>query len=134
MEEVKVTRKYQITIPKEIRMKLGIKIGDNLLLKKEENGIFIQVPTKISDPSQFLWNLTKKPIDIDAVKLVEESWDLNISVEVLKDIRDELRELRLLYEQLVEKFIPTEKPTLEEEKAIEEKDEIVNEKELMKID
>jgi len=55
-----------------------------------------------------------------------------MSVEVLKDIRDELRELRLLYKQIVEKLIPTEKPTLEEKKAIEEKDEIVNEKELIK--
>lgn len=74
MEEVKVTRKYQITIPKEIRVKLGVKIGDKLILKEEENGILIQVPEKISDPSQFLWNLTKKPIDVDAVKLIEESW------------------------------------------------------------
>lgn len=74
MDEVKVTRKYQITIPKEIRVKFGVKIGDKLILKEEENGILIQVPEKISDPSQFLWNLTKKPIDVDAVKLIEESW------------------------------------------------------------
>jgi len=57
-----------------------------------------------------------------------------MSVEVLKDIRDELKELRLLYSQIVEKLVPTEKPTLVEKKAIEEKDEIVHEKELMKID
>jgi antitoxin PrlF len=74
MGEVKVTRKYQITIPKEIRVKLGVKIGDKLILEEKRNGIFIQVAEKISDPSQFLWSLTKKPIDVDAVKLVEESW------------------------------------------------------------
>ena len=56
-----------------------------------------------------------------------------MSVEVLKDIRNELRELRLLYKQLVEKLIPTEQPTPEERKAIKDKDEIINEKELMKI-
>jgi len=55
-----------------------------------------------------------------------------MSVEVLKDIRNELRELRLLYKQLIEKLIPTEQPTPEETKAIEEKDQIANEKELMK--
>lgn len=55
-----------------------------------------------------------------------------MSVEVLKDIRKELKELRLLYKELVEKLIPTEQPTPEERKAIEEKDEIANEKELMK--
>jgi hypothetical protein len=45
-----------------------------------------------------------------------------MSVEVLKDIRKEL----------VEKLVPTEQPRPEERKAIEEKDEIANEKELMK--
>jgi hypothetical protein len=54
-----------------------------------------------------------------------------MSVKVLKDIREELKELRLLYKQLVEKLVPTENPTEEEKKAIEEKDEIANEKELM---
>jgi len=55
-----------------------------------------------------------------------------MGVEVLKDIREELKELRLLYKELVEKLIPVEEPTEEEKKAIEEKDEIANEKELMK--
>ena len=56
-----------------------------------------------------------------------------MSVEVLKDIREELRELRLLYKELVEKLIPVEEPSEEERKAIEEKDEIIDEKELMKV-
>jgi len=55
-----------------------------------------------------------------------------MSVEVLKDIREELKELRLLYKELVEKLIPVEEPTEEERKAIREKDEIASEKELMK--
>jgi predicted metal-dependent hydrolase len=46
-----------------------------------------------------------------------------MSVEVLEDIRRELRELRLLYKELVEKLIPVEKPSPKEKKAIEEKDE-----------
>jgi len=55
-----------------------------------------------------------------------------MSVEVLEDIRKELRELRLLYKELVEKLIPVEKPSREEKKAIEEKDEVADEEELMK--
>ena len=35
MEEVVVTRKYQITIPKENRERLGIELGDMLLVLVE---------------------------------------------------------------------------------------------------
>ena len=56
-----------------------------------------------------------------------------MSVEVLKDIREELRELRVLYKELVEKLIPVEEPTSEEKRAIEEKDEIVGERDVMKV-
>jgi hypothetical protein len=54
-----------------------------------------------------------------------------MSVKVLRDIREELRELRLLYKGLVERLIPVEEPSEEERKAIEEKDEIADEKQLM---
>jgi len=54
-----------------------------------------------------------------------------MNVKVLRDIREELRELRLLYKRLVERLIPVEEPSEEERKAIEEKDEIADEKELM---
>jgi len=54
-----------------------------------------------------------------------------MDIEVLKDIREELKELRLLYKELVEKLIPVEEPTREEREAIEGKDEIAEEKELM---
>jgi len=55
-----------------------------------------------------------------------------MSVKVLKDIREELKELRLLYKGLVEKLVPIEKLTEEEREAIEKKDEIADGKELMK--
>ena len=44
-----------------------------------------------------------------------------MSVKVLEDIREELKELRLLYKGLVEKLVPVEKPTEEEREAIEKK-------------
>ena len=55
-----------------------------------------------------------------------------MDVEVLEDIREELKELRLLYKELVEKLIPLEEPTGEERKAIRERNEVASEKELMK--
>jgi AbrB family looped-hinge helix DNA binding protein len=74
LEEVVVTRKYQITIPKETRERLGIELGDRLLVRDDGERIIVEVPRKIADPSGFLWGLSDKPLDVDAVKLVEESW------------------------------------------------------------
>ncbi|MGD0203040.1 MAG: hypothetical protein ABSC20_03940 [Candidatus Bathyarchaeia archaeon] len=34
----------------------------------------MESPKRFSNPSDVLWNLFGKPLDIDAVKLVEESW------------------------------------------------------------
>ena len=56
-----------------------------------------------------------------------------MSVKELKLIRRELKELRRLYIQLVDKLVPTEEPAKEERKAIEEKDKTVGEKELMDV-
>jgi hypothetical protein len=55
-----------------------------------------------------------------------------VSTKVLEEIRVELQEIKLLYKELIEKLIPTEQPTAQEKKAIKEKDEIVDEEELMK--
>lgn len=55
-----------------------------------------------------------------------------MSTRVLEDIREELKEIKLLYKEIVEKLVPIEEPTKEEKKAIKEKDEIANEEELMK--
>ena len=44
---------------------------------------------------------------------------------------EELQEIKFLYKELVDKLIPVEKATQKEKKAIEEKDEVANEKELM---
>ena len=76
MSLVKVTKKYQITIPKDIRIKLNISIGDLLKIRLVDNYIVIE-PVKpiIKDPVKYLSNLTSKPTNIDAVKLVEESWN-----------------------------------------------------------
>ncbi len=38
---VKVTRKYQVTIPKEVREELGIELGDEVEFVKNERGEFV---------------------------------------------------------------------------------------------
>jgi AbrB family looped-hinge helix DNA binding protein len=72
-EKVKVTRKYQVTIPQSVRSKLGIKIGDKLIVRSEARRIIMEIPEYVSNPSEVLWNLFNEPLDFDAVKLVEES-------------------------------------------------------------
>jgi hypothetical protein len=51
---------------------------------------------------------------------------------LLEEIREELRELRLLYKGLVEKLVPVEEALDDEKEAIEASDEIVSEGEVMK--
>ncbi|MHA1616724.1 MAG: AbrB/MazE/SpoVT family DNA-binding domain-containing protein [Candidatus Njordarchaeales archaeon] len=76
MKEVIVTRKYQITIPKEIREKLGIKIGDKLVVSLEDDKIVIR-PVKAMKALEKLASIADRILGgskrIDAVKLVEES-------------------------------------------------------------
>jgi len=76
MKEVVVTRKYQITIPKEIREKLKIEIGDKLLVSLEDDKIIIR-PIKAIKALENLASIADRllggPKKIDAVKLVEES-------------------------------------------------------------
>jgi hypothetical protein len=50
----------------------------------------------------------------------------------LKDVQDEVRELRMLYKLMLDRLVPTELPTKEERKAIAERGEVAEEKELMK--
>ena len=73
-EEVKVTRKYQVTIPESVRSKLGVKIGDKLIVKSEDKRIIMEAKKHVANPSDVLWNLFGRPMDIDAVRLVEDSW------------------------------------------------------------
>ena len=50
---------------------------------------------------------------------------------LLKEIREELREIKLLYKGLIERLMPVESPLEDEKEAIESSDEIASEKEIM---
>lgn len=47
-EEAKMTSKWRITIPKSIRIMLGLKIGKSVLLIPEGNGVIIKAKVKNS--------------------------------------------------------------------------------------
>jgi len=59
------------------------------------------------------------------------TWFKLTTKEVLAEIRGELKEIKLLYKELVDKLIPVEEATEGEKRAIKEKDEEADEKELM---
>jgi len=74
--EVVVTRKYQVTIPKKVREKIGVKIGDRLLVRVVGESIVL-TPIRGSDALARLSSIADRllggPKRVDAVKLVEES-------------------------------------------------------------
>jgi AbrB family looped-hinge helix DNA binding protein len=72
-ETTTVTRKYQITLPKRIRRKFGIKIGDKLPIFSKENKIIIKTSKVVPNPAEYLWNLSKKSSGIDAIKLIKHT-------------------------------------------------------------
>ncbi len=74
--EVVVTRKYQVTIPKEVREKLGISVGDRLLVRVVDGRIVLE-PIRAENALERLASIADRclggPKRIDAVSLVEES-------------------------------------------------------------
>lgn len=51
--------------------------------------------------------------------------------QTLREIREEVRELRVLYKELSDRPNPRGKPTAAEKRAIKERDEAATERELM---
>ena len=58
---------------------------------------------------------------------------INEVLEILGELRNELKELRLLYRELVDRLIPVEEPEVDEQRAIEEEDEVVSEEDLLRV-
>jgi len=54
-------------------------------------------------------------------------------VELLQEIRDGLKELRLLYKSLVDRLVPEEEPLDDEKDAIESSDELVGEDVVLRV-
>jgi AbrB family looped-hinge helix DNA binding protein len=65
---VRVTRNYQVTIPAEVRRRLGIKVGDRLVVEVEGNKIVIRKAAGGLPRIRLGLRLTSEEID----RLVEE--------------------------------------------------------------
>jgi len=81
--EVVITRKFQVTIPKEVREALGISVGDRLLVRVVDGKIVME-PIRGSDALKRLSTIADRflggPKRIDAVKLIEESLERETSL------------------------------------------------------
>ncbi|MBM4324593.1 MAG: AbrB/MazE/SpoVT family DNA-binding domain-containing protein [Deltaproteobacteria bacterium] len=65
MQAVKVLPKWQITIPKNVREKLKIRIGDTMVIEEREDKILLKKGKTIFDYAQSLPNLG---ISIDEIR------------------------------------------------------------------
>ena len=53
-KEAKVTSKGQITVPREIRRRLGVRTGDRLLFEEDEDGVRITAVRKESPFTKYM--------------------------------------------------------------------------------
>jgi AbrB family looped-hinge helix DNA binding protein len=79
-----VTRKFQVTIPKEVRETLGISVGDRLLVRVADGKIIME-PIRGSEALKRLSTIADRYLGgakrVDAVKLVEESLERETGLE-----------------------------------------------------
>lgn len=73
MESTKVTTKYQTTIPRRIRKKLKVTSGGEVFWHVVKELVILDTHKKIKNPVEFITSKIK--LDLDAVKLVNESRD-----------------------------------------------------------
>jgi len=73
VEEVKVTRNYQVTIPAAARAKLGVKIGDVLVADYQDSKVIFE--KKSSDISKLRIRLNRKIDWRDVEKTIREAGD-----------------------------------------------------------
>lgn len=67
---VKLSSKYQITIPKDIREKIGLEAGDKLFVSQEGDKIILSTISKVKSPTKLLYGSIKS--DKDAVEEVRK--------------------------------------------------------------
>jgi len=76
MQSVKVLPKGQITLPRKIREKLGIKVGDALVLEEGKEGIVLKKGKTLFDYAGSLPNLgmsVREMIDTATEEVAKES-------------------------------------------------------------
>ncbi|MEM2082331.1 MAG: AbrB/MazE/SpoVT family DNA-binding domain-containing protein [Candidatus Bathyarchaeia archaeon] len=74
MPKVKVSSKYQIVLPKELREPLGIKPGDELYISKDGDRLILYALRKVKNPTDALYGSIKGELDaVAAVRSLRES-------------------------------------------------------------
>ena len=71
MPKTRVTSKYQTTIPRDIRRKLGIRAGDEVEWQLIRQFAVVRTSPRVEDPVAFLSSQTR--LNIDAVSLVRRA-------------------------------------------------------------
>jgi len=74
MSYVKVSSKYQVTLPKKVREGLSLEVGDRLYVTKEGNRIILKVSPKVKEPTKALYGSIKSQTDaVEAIRAFRES-------------------------------------------------------------
>lgn len=74
MSYVKLSSKYQITIPKYLRESLSLKNGDKLFISQEGNKIVLSTISKIKNPTKALYGSVKSEKDaLEEIRKFRES-------------------------------------------------------------
>lgn len=71
MERTKVTKKYQTTIPRRIRKRLGVKSGGEVFWHTVKEFVVVDTHKKVKKPVEFLTSQVK--LSLNAVKIVNEA-------------------------------------------------------------
>ena len=74
MTYVKISSKYQITIPKDLRESLGLEAGDRLYIGREGEKVVMKPLPKVKNPTKELYGSVKGEKDaVEAVREFRES-------------------------------------------------------------
>ena len=74
MARSRITSKFQLTIPKEIRDKIGLKPGEIVIIEIiDENNILIKRVRRVKDPLRFLIGEKPYPRHIPIEELEEKA-------------------------------------------------------------
>ncbi|MDI6884024.1 MAG: AbrB/MazE/SpoVT family DNA-binding domain-containing protein [Hadesarchaea archaeon] len=70
MARAKISSKYQITLPKEVREGLGIEAGDELYIAREGEKVVLRPLPKVKRPTEAIYGTVKSKRD--AVEAIRE--------------------------------------------------------------
>jgi AbrB family looped-hinge helix DNA binding protein len=71
MSRTRVTSKYQTTIPRDVRRRLGIKSGDEVEWQLVREFAVVRTLPRVKNPVEFLTSQAR--LDVDAVALVRRA-------------------------------------------------------------